>query len=190
MWLGRLFSIPTHCYKRCDFLLIGCWELSLTSTFIHPASALQSAAARKALMQDPFQACSNPLTIIAAIHRTKPCSMYPVRWRDHETGCSRAIGGDSPPTFTCRSFPGRAGGDWVYGSFAGYVRRTAASKERNAGGGAIWQLPARHLPLPPPDAGAGRLARPVLLLLHKRVWSWTRAPARPTSTPLQSARID
>ena len=102
-------------------------------------------------MQDPFQACSNPLTIIVAIHRTKPCSMYPVRWRDHETRCSRAIGADSPPTFTCRSFPGRAGGD-----------RTAASKERNAGGGAIWQLPARHLPLPPPDAGAGRLARPVL----------------------------
>lgn len=126
-------------------------------------------------MQDPFQACSNPLTIIkAAIYRTKPCSMYPVRWRNHETGCSRAIGADSPPTFTCRSFPGRAGGDWVSGSFAGYVRRTAASKERNAGGGAIWQLPARHLPLPPPDAGAGAglLARPVLLLLlllHKRV---------------------
>ena len=67
MWLGRLFSIPTHCYKRCDILLIGSCELSLTSTFIHPASALQSAAARKALMQDPFQACSNPLTIIAAI---------------------------------------------------------------------------------------------------------------------------
>lgn len=34
MWLGRLVSIPTHCYKRCDFLLIGCCELSLTSTFI------------------------------------------------------------------------------------------------------------------------------------------------------------
>ena len=125
-------------------------------------------------MQDPFQACSNPLTIIAAIHRTKPCSMYPVRWREHETGCSRAIGGDSPPTFTCRSFAGRAGGDWkIIGctarSLAMYVRRTAASKERNAGGGAIWQLPARHLPLPPPDAGGCRLARPVLLLLHKRV---------------------
>ena len=171
MWLGRLFSIPTHCHRRCDFFLIGSCELLLTSTFAHPASALQSAAARKALMQDPFQACSNLLTIIAAIRRTKPCSMYPMRWRNHETGCSRAIGVDCPPTFTCRPFPGRAGGDWVSGSFAGYVRRTAASKERNAGGGAIWQLPVRHLSLPPSDAGAGRLARPVLLLLHKRVES-------------------
>ena len=110
MWLGRLFSIPTHCYKRCDFFLIGSLGVSLTSAFNHPASALQSAAARKALMQDPFQACSNPLTIIAAIHRTKPCSMYPVRWRDHGTGCSRAIGGDNPSTFTCRSLLERARG--------------------------------------------------------------------------------
>jgi hypothetical protein len=33
--------------------------------------------------------------------------------------------------------------DWTCGSFAGYARRTAASKERNAGRGAIWQ----HLPV-------------------------------------------
>jgi len=39
-------------------------------------------------MQDPFQACSNPLTLLDCYrrHRTKPCSMYPVRWRNHETG--------------------------------------------------------------------------------------------------------
>jgi hypothetical protein len=35
-------------------------------------------------MQDPFSACSKPLTTSIAIHRTRPCSMYPVRWRDDD----------------------------------------------------------------------------------------------------------
>lgn len=43
-------------------------------------------------MQDPFQACSNPLTRCIAVHRTKPCSMYPVRWRDHKRDALGLLG--------------------------------------------------------------------------------------------------
>lgn len=77
------FRFRPTCYKRCDFRLIGSW-ISLTST-----STLRrhySQQEEEALMRDPFLPCSTPLksTTILLSHRTRPCSLYPVRWRDLE----------------------------------------------------------------------------------------------------------
>jgi hypothetical protein len=190
MWLSRLFSIPTHCYKRCDFLLIGCWELSLTSTFIHPASALQSAAARKALMQDPFQACSNPLTIIAAIPIAPSlvaCTLCAGATTKRDAlgllgeivrPRSRAVPFLAAPVvigYTARSLA----------TYAGPPRARNATLAVALSGSFLPVIYPCHLPMLVLVVWPGPCC-----CCSISVWSWTRAPARPTSTPLQSARID
>lgn len=194
MWLGRLFSIPTHCYKRCDFHLIGSCELSLTSTFIHPASALQSAAARK-----------------SPDARSLPGLQQPV---DHHRGCYPIA---PSLVVACTLCAGATTKRDALGLLGQIVRPRSRAVPFLAAPVVIG-CPARSLAtyVGPPRARNATLAvalsgsfLPVIYPCHLpmlvlvlvfwpgpccccsiSVWSWTRAPARPTSTPLQSARID